>query len=318
MKTGLKKTGIRVLIRLFAAVFLIAASAKGIAHAVRPHITLKADKQEVGIGETLKVTVEMSWKQPEDIAEDVIIIKVTPPSCPLLDMADSKQETSSRLAGDEVRAARIIEYYFTAKEKGEGIIEPAVIEYLEGAGQEYADEDRKIIRSESINVKVVSHLSSAGRRLVTGVVFIGIAVLITAAGLFFKKNIRNPGRRKVPENTGSQPEKEFLGSFKLFNKYKIEGNYAKFYTCISGALAGYISKKYSVPMTAIHGGNEPGKLPQELEKLYTEWTAMEGKIRFSGYRPQKNELERIIRETERYFKNLIPDAQAEEIMETIS
>ncbi|MFH1415496.1 MAG: BatD family protein [Elusimicrobiota bacterium] len=316
-KTELKLLNSSLPAKILVIVFLFTAAVTGITHAVRPRLTLTADKQEIGTGETLKVIAEMSWEQTEDI-NDIIIIKVTPPSCTLLDLVDSKQTTSSRLTGDGVYAKKVMEYYFTAKEKGEGTIEPVTVEYLAGIGQEVEKEDKDIVKSESISIKVVPYLSSIIKKLVTGLVFTGAAVLLGGIVLFFKKRIKISGNKKIPEKIDTHLEKEFLGGLKLFNKHIVEGDFRKYYAYASAALNNYINKKYGITVTAKTSGTELNKLPEQLGKLFSEWNNMEEKVRFSGYKPEKNELEKLTRETERYFRSLIPDKDPEDTIETVN
>ncbi|MFC2092046.1 BatD family protein [Elusimicrobiota bacterium] len=304
-------------VKLFLTLILSMTAVTGIAYAAHPQLSLSADKKDIAEGATLKVTAEMSWKQSDDM-EDIIIIKVTPPSCALLDLVDSKQTTSSQLTDDGVYARKVMEYYFTAKEKGEGTIEPVIVEYLAGTGLEVKEEDRDIVKSESISITVVPYLSIMVKKLVAGLVFTGLAVLSGGIIFFLKKRIKRSREKKVTKKIDTHLEEVFLEGLRLFSKYIMEGDFKKYYTCTSNALNTYINKKYGISMPVRPGSIEIDKLPEQLISLYSEWNDMEEKVRYSGYKPQKNEMEKLTREAERYFKSLIPDNDPEDTIETVT
>jgi hypothetical protein len=299
MKTELKKLNISS-IKFFVVIFMVLLTTSWVAFAARPKLSVTADKKEISKGETLKVEARMSWKQSEN-KDDMLIVKITPPSSNIMELVDSKQTASSQLTGDDIYAMRIMEYYFKAREKGQATIEPVVVEYFTGEEQEEKD----IVKSEAINIKVVSYLSGLMKKFVTGIIFVVVTFLITGLVLFLKNHIKNSNKNKITETSDAIMEKDFLEAIKGFSKYIIEGDYKKYYTNTREVFGNYISKKYSISLPAKSGSDDMEKLPDQVCSLYSEWINIEEKVRFSGYQPEKNEQEKLTRETERYFKSLI-------------
>ncbi len=293
---------------VFIAVFL---SFGGSVNAAEPTVEIYADKNEISIGESVKIIVLMKWQQIEE--NNVEIIKITAPYCSLLNLVGSSQSTASQLMEDGVYAKRITEYYFEGKEKGGGIIESAVIEYSRSGNSE----DRNIIKSEIVSIKVVPYVKSFLKKLLSGVFYILMTLLSIIAIISVKRLIKGRVGKKTKEVIDTRMEVELLESMKILNKHLIEGDYKKYYAEAIKVLEQYINQKYKINSLDNHDNKIAGEIPDKLYNLYLEWLDMADKVRFSGYKPEKHKQEKLIRELEKHIKVLIPVDDPEGIIEII-
>ncbi len=281
----------------------------GVVYAAEPTIRTVSDKKEIGIGERLKVTVEMEWEQDKE--HSVIVEKITPPSSSLLERIDSKQSTSSRLGESGVFAKRSIEYVYIAKEKGSGDITPAVIEYARSD----SPDDKKIIKGEAISIKVISKATRFGKTaLKSFCVLLALSLLLGVFILLKRKFIISRGHKKSKSQNGNGVlERQFCENLKELNKHKVSGDLGGFYSGIEKLISDYIMEKYNSNLS----DESICRLPGELQKIFSECKYMAEKVRFSGYKPERNEENRLVRGITRYMKSLIPGENEEESIETI-
>jgi len=281
----------------------------GVVYAAEPIIRTVADKKEVGVGEKLKVTVEMEWEQDEE--HSIIVEKITPPSSSLLERIDSKQSASSRLGGDGVFAKRNIEYVYIGKEKGSGDITPVVIEYARSDDRD----DKKIIRGETITIKVISKAARFGKAaLKSFCVFLALALLLGIFILLKRKFIISRDHKESKtDNVNGILERRFCENLKELNKHRVSGDLGRFYCGIEKLISDYIKEKHNSDLSV----ESIGKLPDELQKIFSECKYMAEKVRFSGYKPERNEEDKLVRGIARYMKSLIPGENEEMSIETI-
>lgn len=281
----------------------------GVVYADEPTVRTVADKEEVGVGERLKVTVEMEWEQDKE--HSIIVEKITPPSSSLLERIDSKENVSSRLGEGGVFARRNIEYVYIGKEKGSGDITPVVIEYARSDNRD----DKKIIRGETVSIKVISKAARLGKTVLkifyvflTLSLFFSIFILLKRKFIVSRANKEN----KSGNNDGVL-ERRFCENLKELNKHKVSGDLGRFYSGIEKLISDYIKEKYNSNLSV----ESIGKLPGELQKIYSECKYMSEKVRFSGYKPERSEEDRLVRGIARYMKSLIPGENEEKSIETI-
>ncbi|RKY32535.1 MAG: hypothetical protein DRP74_02375 [Candidatus Omnitrophota bacterium] len=282
---------------------------RGVVYAAEPTIRTVSDKKEVGIGEKLKVTVEMEWKQDEE--HSIIVEKITPPSSSLLERIGSKENVSSRLGEGGVFAKRNIEYVYIAKEKGLGDITPIVIEYARSDNRD----DKKIIRGESVTIEVISKAARFAKIALKS--FYALLAIGTLSGILIllkRKFIISRGHEENKSgNDKGILERQFCENLKELNKHKVSGDLGGFYSGIEKLISDYIKEKYNSDLSA----ESISKLPGELQKIFSECKYMVEKVRFSGYKPERNEEDRLVRGIARYMKSLIPGENEEESIETI-
>jgi hypothetical protein len=246
----------------------------GVVYAAEPTIRTVADKKEVGVGERLKVTVEMEWEQNKE--HSIIVDKITPPSSSLLERIDSKQSASSRLGEGGVFARRNIEYVYIGKEKGSGDITPAVIEYARSDNRD----DKKIIRGETVSIKVIAKAARLGKiALKIFYVFLALSLFFSIFILLKRKFIVSRANKENKSgNNDGVLERRFCENLKELNKHKVSGNLGQFYSGIEKLISDYIKEKYNSNLSV----ESIGKLPGELQKIYSECKYMSEKVRFSG------------------------------------
>ncbi len=279
------------------------------AYAFGPTVRSSLNKKEIAVGEKVKLTVEMEWKQEKDTS--IVVTQITPPSSALLKQVDSKQRVSSRLTKNGVFAERILEYFYIGKEEGTGDITPAVVEYA------FSDnpENKRIIKSQPISIKVISRAAGFWKTALKNILGIISAVLLFALLALLKKFVISLRSNKRKETGGDSAglEKKFCEKLRDLNEHKVSGDTGAYYAGLEKALCDYIKKKYNGDMSA----ENMAKLPQELQKICAECKLMAEKVRFSGYRPQEDEQDRLIRGITKYMKSLIPGEDEQDSIETI-
>ena len=297
----------RRIVSILLAGFVISIGAK--VYALEPAIRSVLNKQETGIGEKINLTVELEWRQDENSA--IVVTRITPPSSSLLEQIDSKQRTSSRLTKDGAFAKIVLEYVYTGKKEGEGGIEPAVIEYA------FSNDpgNKKIIKAPMVNVKIISRKAMFGKKALTGMFGVLAAVLFSIAFVLIKKRAVSSGLNKIDE-AGIKSEcleKKLCETLKGLNKHRVSGNSGDYYDGLEKALFDYVKKKHNTDLTS---GNMD-MLPEGLKKICGECVSMAERVRFSGYKPQDSEQDRLIRSIDKYMKSLIPGENEEDTIKTV-
>jgi len=268
------------------------------------------DKNEIGVGEKVKITVKMEWEQQED--SSIVVTQITPPSSVFLKQIDSRQRTSSRLEKNEIFAERVLEYVYIGKEKGAGDIAPVLIEYTTNDNPE----NKRIIKGEPIPIKVIPKVARFEKMALKSFFAVAAVFLLFGVFMLFKKRVlssREDKRKNIDKDNGSL-EKNFCEKLKELNKHKVAGDVGAYYAGIEKSLLDYVKEKYNSDLSA----ESMGKLPAKLQKICAECKSMSEKIRFSGYKPQENEQNKLIRGITKYMKSLMRGESEEEPIETIN
>jgi len=277
----------------------------------RVSITAKINKEKAGLGERIVLTAILQWIPNKD--EEIRIIKVKPPQCSLLKLAGSSQTASSGLYGSKVIASQILKYVFRADEKGLGEISPVIVEYAAGE-----DEQKVIISSDPFEIKVISLKD----KFISGLGFIavmaaGVLAVISGIVLFLK-------RRKDKQNSAGFAPVEGCCELKAMDKlidaakYRLAGDFKKYYLQMHYVLTDYILVKYHI---RIRNKSEDeicqlafkADIPGELLRLLRETAFISEKVRFSGYEVNPNEERRVFTGIEKYLRLLIPKEAEEKI-----
>jgi len=278
-------------------------------YADEPAIRSFLDKNEIGVGEKVKIKVEMEWKQEE--GSSIIVEKILPPSSILLKQINSKQLTSSRLGKNGVFAKRVLEYIYIGKEKGTDDITPSVIEYTFSKNPE----NKRIIKTQPIPMKVISRAAGFAKMVLKGILSILSAALVFGVFVVLIKRVifSRADKEKRVNTDNPDLEKKFCEKLKELNKHKVSGNPCAYYAGVEKSLLEYVKAKYNSDLTV----NNMNKLPEELRKICAECRFMSEKVRFSGYKPEDIEHDRLIRGITKYMKSLIPGEPEEDLIETI-
>jgi len=242
----------------------------------------------------------------------IVVTQITPPSSVFLKQIDSKQRTSSRLGENGIFAERVLEYIYIGKEKGVSDITPVSIEYATSGNPE----NKRIIKGEPISIKVISKVAKFGKMALKGIICILSAALLFGVFVVVKKRVIFPrmDRRKSMNIDKGDLEKEFCEKLGDLNKHKVSGNIGAYYAGVEKVLFDYVKKKYNRDLSV----ESMGKFPTELQKICVECKFMSEKVRFSGYKPQENEQNKLIRGITKYMKSLMPGESEEESIETIN
>ncbi len=293
-----KKQFLKLLRILTLSVFILASNSLGV-FAQEPVITLSADKNEIGVGEKITLTALMQWQQPEN--EQITLINITPPENKLLKLIDSRQRAYSELTDKGIFAKRIMEYIYLGQEQGTAQAEPAVVEYtLNNSPQE-----KQIIKSNTLEIKIVSYWQGLGRKALKGLIFAVFLIIAVCTIRWFMKC--NKKQQNKEENPGLSLEEALLEKIEQINGDLVSGELSNYYTRINSVLLEYVKEKYQVNCKA-----DNGQVPPQLEKLTAAWEEIAEKVRFSGYKPHKDEQEKLERQTVKYIKTLIPVEKPEE------
>lgn len=286
--------------KLFAATLLIGTFYVGtlLLQAYEPALKSSLSKDEIGVGGKVNLTLEMEC--PASGESDITIVDVTPPECGLLELVNTKQTSCSQLCDGGVISKRSITFTFKGINTGAEEITPASIEYVTNDNPE----EKELIKSQSLPIKVVSYWTNLGKKLLK-IGFILVFICLAAGLAVFGKDFISKRKGKADSTSQNYPEQELLIKMKEFDKYQVSGEHDKYYLNIKDALLSYIKEKYP----------EGTAVPEELSKLRNDWIAVTESVRFSGYVPQKHEQEKLVRDTEKYLKALIPAVDLEETIE---
>ncbi|MFH1460118.1 MAG: BatD family protein [Candidatus Omnitrophota bacterium] len=271
-------------------------------------IGIQCNKTAIGPGEKIKVIaiVEQTQTETNEIAEREIR-QITPPACSLLQMIDCRQSTSTQLKKDKIITQRTFAYDFSAKETGAGEISALIIEYA----NKNNPEDIEIIKSKTINIKVLPFWQRWGPRILKNI-FWG---LIIAAGIILIKFRKAIFKQKQVYSTPAleiELEKIFLEKLEAAQKHILEAQMGEYYEVLKQALAEYLQKKYQCFSLNIQSLSK-AKAPQEVIDIFSDLNQTTEKVKFSGYAPLKSEQEKVFRNLKLYFQNLIKSASIEKI-----
>lgn len=278
-------------------------------HALEPEIRQYLNKDEISIGEKTTLTVEMEWKDEETA---LIITQITPPSSGLLNLLDTKQITSSILTKDGAFAKTVLEYVYTGKEKGSSDITPAVIEYTLSDNPENV----RIVRAQPVQVKVISQAAGFMKTALKSVWAIFLMAVFFGMFALFKKILVSFRINKKKETGGNDAclEKKFCEDLRNLNEHKVSGDIGAYYSGIEKLIFGYVKDKYDTGAPA----ETKGRVPPELQRICDECKFISEKVRFSGYKPQGAEQEKLMRAIHKYMKPLMPNENEEETIKTIN
>jgi len=205
-----------------------------------------------------------------------------------------------------------LEYVYIGKEKGAGDIAPVLIEYTTRGNPE----NKRIIKGEPIPIKVIPKVARFEKMALKSFFAVAAVFLLFGVFMLFKKRVlssREDKRKNIDKDNGSL-EKNFCEKLKELNKHKVAGDAGAYYAGIEKSLLDYVKEKYNSDLSA----ESMSKLPTKLQKICAECKSMSEKIRFSGYKPQENEQNKLIRGITKYMKSLIPGESEEESIETIN
>jgi hypothetical protein len=220
------------------------------------------------------------------------------------------------LRAGKVISVKELNYIFKAIEKGTGEIGSVAVRYKLAS-----DDESRIIRSESIEVEVLT----PGQRLLQ-VLF--PVVVIVAGGVFalglvvfvvkrrgVKRELLEQKRRK---NLEYLPEQEVLTRLSEIQQHRIAGDVDKYYTALAAVVRDYIRGKYSITVE----GKSPEELrqlfdeqnvPLEMYELSRELAELAEKVKFGGYTLDVEEGRKIYEKVEKYFKQHMPRKADEDI-----
>ena len=263
-------------------------------------VKLFCDKNEVYVNEKVKVTAIIEWQEDKHIT----IEKVTDPVSSGLELVDKKQVVSSQLRENGVFFKKIINYLFNVKKtdnKNSNLfieIEPLVLECVNNN-----DSDNKfIVKSNSLNIKVVSIFFVFFKKCMYGVLFLLFCSFIFLFVYLFRKKILNK-KNKNTDCSDFSFEKDCFKEIEEINKHKVFGDIKKYYSCIYSILSNYLEKKYKIK--SFNEINSKFNIPEDLKNVFCKTQNLNEKVCFAGYVPTKNEQENLSREIERYFKLLL-------------
>lgn len=302
-----KKHCIFLAILLFGLAFSDSSQAKG-----EVNIFAKTDKKKVTVGEKLVLTVRLQWTQVENA--EIRIAKIAPPECPLLELTGSTQASDSELHGGKVVLNQTLTYIFKAKKEGIDKISALTVEYIvEG------DEQKLVVNSEPIEVKVVSLkeklISTFG---LMAAIAGGILTSILGAFLLLRRRRKRQNSAVLDKVTDTCCEREAVDRLQEITKYRLAGDFKKYYGSLQSVLADYTKAKHHIEIEnkneeEIRKLSSEVNLPGELLRLLIETVRFSEKVRFAGYEVSPNEERKIFSNVQRYLKLLIPKENEEQI-----
>ncbi|MCM8775998.1 MAG: hypothetical protein NC930_06615, partial [Candidatus Omnitrophica bacterium] len=243
---------------------------------------------------------------------------VTPPTSALLSLEGTRETSSSRLVGDKAIAARNFNYIYRATGKGQGILSPAVVEYVHSDNPEH----KRLVRSREYSVTIIAWPLRLFKKTIlpAGTLLFTLAACGTI--FFFFRKRRDLEHKRIKKLHELDPEKQLLKSFNEAYPYRVVGDLKQYYSSLKNSLFHYIREKYGVSFDEEPSGSEICRKGREknispaLMDLCVSWYEQCEKVQFSGYQPTPDEIDKMVRQTERYFKTLVASGTSEEVIET--
>lgn len=284
----------------------------------QPAVFATLSKNEFPVGEEVTLTVRMEWEQSG--SKTIRLVSTTPPASELLELVDTREDTSSRLTEFGFLGTRSIYYVFKAVRTGTGTLSPVSFEYVDPDRQE----EKEMVRGEAISFRVISRAEWFLKKLLW--MALGSAALVLAGGLVFLLRKLRIFPRAPLKKEGSINDVRFeQGALRRIGElraHQVAGDFSKLYAELKILLADYVKSKYGTELThddhdvAVRALRNAG-VAEELARLCEEALRMTDKVRFGGHVPSPDELGRLIRSAEKYFKNLIPRENEEAAVETV-
>ena len=230
-----EKAHIFLVILLFGLVFLCSSESAG-----NIKLVARIDKKKVALGEKLVLTADLEWGQEEN--EEIRIIEIEPPECSLLELVDSSQSSTSELRSGKVVSVQTLKYIFKAKTEGVNKISAVTLKYtIEGNEQKF------VVASEPIEIEIISLkdkvISSSGF-----MALVATGVFTSTFGIFLL--LRNRKKRKekamAAEVSELRYEQRALDGLKEIGKYRLTGDFKKYYHELHSILTDYTRAKYHI------------------------------------------------------------------------
>ncbi|RKY36086.1 MAG: hypothetical protein DRP78_04525 [Candidatus Omnitrophota bacterium] len=259
----------------------------------QPQINLSADKSEISVGENLTLKLKLKWQKSEN--NDILVTKITQPEIEFLEKKGSKQAVNAQFTDNKVIAERVIDYFYVGKQKGEGQISPAIIEYV----FKHNLVDKQIIKSDALNLKVISRVNGIAKKILSAIGFLSLTGLFLFLFFFVKKYLlmKAKNKLKIPEQN---LEKEFLAKMQDLYQYFVRAEERDYCAKLTQALSDYLEQKYSAESD--RNTEAANTVPELLVKIFQQWKDLNEKSAFAGYKPSKDEIQMLVRKTKKYFK----------------
>ena len=149
----------------------------------------------------------------------------------------------------------------------------------------------------------------------------GITLLVLAIGGAFLgwDRYRKKRIREEKAHHTFDAEKEILKTIHEVNRYQVFGDLKTFYSRMRERLFNYVEKKYGI---SFFDKNESeiqflvanAQVPGALVALCVQWGNETERVSFGGAQPTRDEQEKLVRETLRYFKQLVHNENDQEIL----
>jgi len=219
---------------------------------VLPRISARLDRTEVAVGETVALTVEVSW---EGEAADPAFEFPSPPDCHLLTVESSDQESAGERSATGWRQARRYHYRLRAREEGEGRIGYVAVAYRRAG-----EDEIHTLKSEPLDIVVSSSrapLRMAFPAALALILIAGAAVILRRAR---KRKIQR-GPAAVP--AGEDWKAEALENLARAKRLSVEGDQAGVSRALFQSLSLCLEKRFGVNLSRDHWRASVDSLPPE-------------------------------------------------------
>ena len=303
----IKKNHVFLTMLVFSIMFFVISRAEA-----EVTLTAKVDKERVAVGEKMLLTAKLEWEQVEN--EEIRITKINIPRCSLLELIDSSQASRSELRLGRVVSTQTLKYIFKAKKEGIDKISALTAEYIAGS-----DEQKFDVSSESIEIKVIS----LKEKLISGFGFIAAITAGTFAGimcvfLLLRKWRKKQNAASLNKYAGSHYEREAIDRLRDIIKYRLEGDFKKYYGALHRILADYAKAKHRIEIAnkdeeEIRRLSYGTDIPGEFLSLLVETVRLSERVRFAGYELNPDEERKVSTGIQKYLKSSISNENDETI-----
>jgi hypothetical protein len=243
-----------------------------------PHVSIIPEEITVRAEKSFDVFINVSWNGD---AEEYIIV---PPD---LQLPEGFHKVSSSFLSSARQNSQLIKYHYILKSQNKGAftIPPVEIKYW---GKESKEEN--FVSTEQVSIDVTG-FTFFGLNTTWIITSIAAAVLIAVFAIAFVTNKQLSKKKKNLRKNKDSEKQQLITSLQNCREHKIKGDYSGFFQCAVDAA---------------------GQIPDMDQAFIDNLTDSLGKVRFGGYRPTAEEVDRIFRSIEKPARDIISDKKDEE------
>jgi len=255
-------------------------------------IFTELSSNNVNVGDTVSMVVEISWSVPADKPVPQLGFKFPEqPKARGTTLFDNSLRSITELAGDTLKVKRTYTYTFHAEEATESRIAPLTIDYFRLGSNEKKQLSTPMLE---INISGPSFETGKFMRHPAFLAALAFIALAAAAALILPVFMKKGGERResAPALTFHQKTREALDNSR---RLRMAGEYENYLAALHNTIIGYLEETLDVrlkPQSIDKRARAVAeKLGGEWEERILDLERLCDRVRFAGYKPSLGELD---------------------------